>query len=204
MIVKDRIRIGAGSGFADDRFEPALELACHGDIDYLVFECLAERTIARETLSRLKNPDVGYSPYLAERIRMVLPDCIRRGIRIVTNMGAANPIAAARVVSAEARELGLKAPRVAAIVGDDVADVIRANPQLPLLESGEPVESLLPRMASANAYLGADVVSEALEDAAGLRMLGLRAQSQAARAIQGYEEILGLAGCARTAELGVH
>jgi hypothetical protein len=161
-MAKNRIRIGAGSGFSDDRFEPALELATHGELDYLVFECLAERTIARETLTRIKNPEAGYTPYLPERMRMVLPECMRRGIRIVTNMGAANPIAAARVVRAEALALGLREPRVAAIVGDDVTEAIRANPQLRLLESGEPVESLLPRMASANAYLGADVVNQAL------------------------------------------
>jgi hypothetical protein len=171
-MAKNRIRIGAGSGFSDDRFEPALELATHGELDYLVFECLAERTIARETLTRIKNPEAGYTPYLADRMRMVLPECMRRGIRIVTNMGAANPIAAARVIRAEALELGQREPRVAAIVGDDVIEVIRNNPQLPLLESGEPVESLLPRMASANAYLGADIVSQALSQDAQVVVTG--------------------------------
>ncbi len=161
-MTKKRIRVGAGSGFSDDRMEPALELAEHGDIDYLVFECLAERTIARETLTRLKNPQMGYTPYLSDRMRLVLPECMRRGIRIVTNMGAANPLQAARVVREEAQNLGLAVPSVASVTGDDVTEVIRANPQLPLLESGEPVESLLPRLAAANAYLGADIISEAL------------------------------------------
>ncbi|MBV7484853.1 acyclic terpene utilization AtuA family protein [Bordetella sp. BOR01] len=161
-MAKHRIRVGAGSGFSDDRFEPALELARHGDIDYLVFECLAERTIARETLARLKNPQAGYTPYLVDRMRLVLPECLRRGIRIVTNMGAANPVAAARAIRAEALELGLAAPGVAAVIGDDVTEIIRANPQLRLLDNGEPVESLLPRLAAANAYLGADVINEAL------------------------------------------
>lgn len=161
-MTKKRIRVGAGSGFSDDRMEPALELAEQGDIDYLVFECLAERTIARETLTRLQNPQAGYTPYLADRMRLVLPECMRRGIRIVTNMGAANPLQAARVVREEAQALGLAAPCVASVTGDDVTEVIRANPQLPLLESGEPVESLLPRLAAANAYLGADMIGEAL------------------------------------------
>jgi hypothetical protein len=161
-MTRKRIRVGAGSGFSDDRFEPALELARHGDIDYLVFECLAERTIARETLARMKNPKAGYTPFLAERMRMVLPDCLRRGVRIVTNMGAANPIAAAEVIRAIAAELGLPAPRIAAVVGDDVTEVVRANPQLPLLDGTGTVESLLPQLAAANAYLGADIVSAAL------------------------------------------
>lgn len=65
--MKTGIRVGTGSGFSDDRFEPAADLAERGAVDYLVFECLAERTIARETLARLKNPEGGYTPYLVER-----------------------------------------------------------------------------------------------------------------------------------------
>jgi hypothetical protein len=159
---KSHVRVGAGAGFSDDRFEPALELAERGNLDYLVFECLAERTIARETLARLKDPAAGYTPFLRERMRLVLPACMRNGVRIVTNMGAANPLGAARVIREEAEHAGLAAPKVAAIVGDDVTDIIRANPQLKLGGSGEPVESLLPRLASANAYLGADIVRDAL------------------------------------------
>lgn len=155
------IRVGTGAGFSDDRLDPGLEMAEKGDVDYLVFECLAERTIARETLTRLKDPDKGYTPYLVERFQLVLPPCVKKGIRIVTNMGAANPLGAAKVVRREAASLGLGDVPVAVILGDEVADVIRANPQLPLLENGEPVESMLPRMASANVYLGADVVRDA-------------------------------------------
>ena len=71
------VRIGAGAGTSDDRMVPALELAERGNIDYLVFECLAERTVSRENLSRSKNPDQGYSPSLHARLRMVLPACMR-------------------------------------------------------------------------------------------------------------------------------
>ena len=93
MRSKDAVRIGSGAGTSDDRLVPALELAERGDIDYLVFECLAERTVSRENLSRSKNPEQGYSPSLHARLRMVLPTCIGKGIRIVSNMGAANPLA---------------------------------------------------------------------------------------------------------------
>ncbi|GAA0528161.1 acyclic terpene utilization AtuA family protein [Pigmentiphaga daeguensis] len=161
-MTKTRVRIGAGAGFSDDRFEPALELAERGELDYLVFECLAERTIARETLSRIKDPETGYTPYMRDRLRMVMPACMQAGIRIVTNMGAANPLGAARVIRRDALSLGLPPPVVAAVVGDDVTEIVRAHPELRLLDTGEPVESLLPRMAAANAYLGADIVREAL------------------------------------------
>lgn len=166
------IRVGTGAGFSDDRIEPAVELAERGGVDYLVFECLAERTIARETLTRLKDPDRGYTPYLVERFQAVLPACRRNGIRIVTNMGAANPAGAARTVRREALALGLGDVPVAVVSGDDVTDLVRANPQLPLMESGEPVEALIPRMASANAYLGADVVRDALATGAPVVITG--------------------------------
>ncbi len=169
---KTSIRVGCGAGFSDDRIDPAQEMAEKGRIDYLAFECLAERTIARENLARLKDPDKGYTPYLAERFQAVLPACVRQGVRIVTNMGAANPMAAARAVRREAQALGLGDLPVAVVLGDDVSEQIRANPQLPLLESGEPVESILPRMAAANAYLGADIVRAGLDTGAPVVMTG--------------------------------
>ncbi len=169
---KTSIRVGCGAGFSDDRIDPAQEMAEKGGIDYLAFECLAERTIARENLARLKDPDKGYTPYLAERFQAVLPTCVRQGVRIVTNMGAANPMAAARAVRREAQALGLGDLPVAVVLGDDVSEQIRAHPQLPLLESGEPVESILPRMAAANAYLGADVVRAGLDTGALVVMTG--------------------------------
>lgn len=169
---KSSIRVGTGAGFSDDRIEPAVDLAERGKLDYLVFECLAERTIARETLTRLKDPERGYTPYLVERFQAVLPACTKNGIRIVTNMGAANPLGAARAVRREAKALGIADLPVAVVTGDDVADIVRRNPQLPLMENGEPVESLLPRMASANAYLGADVIRDALATGAPVVMTG--------------------------------
>src|SRR3954471_22074292 len=116
------IRIGTGAGFSDDRIDPAQELAEKGQIDYLVFECLAERTIARENLTRMQNPEKGYTPYLVERFQAVLPACVKNNIRIVTNMGAANPISAARIVRQEARALGLREIPVAVVLGDDVTE----------------------------------------------------------------------------------
>ena len=101
------IRIGSGAGYSGDRIEPAVELAEKGDIQYLVFECLGERTVALAQQARMKNPDGGYDPLLEERMRAVLPLCAAKGIKIVTNMGAANPEAAARKTAEIAKSLGL-------------------------------------------------------------------------------------------------
>lgn len=166
------LRIGAGSSFADDRIAPAVELAERGELDYLAFECLAERTVARENLTRLKNPDKGYTPRLLDRMGAVLPACLKNGVRVVSNMGAANPAAAAREIRRHAKENGLGEVSCAVVLGDDVAEILRRNPQLPLMESGEPLETLLPKMASANAYLGADVICRALETGARIVITG--------------------------------
>ena len=91
------IRIGSGAGYSGDRIEPAVELAEKGEIQYLVFECLGERTVALAQQARMKNPESGYDPLLEERMRAVLPLCAAKNIKIVTNMGAANPAAAARI-----------------------------------------------------------------------------------------------------------
>src|SRR6202162_5213622 len=94
-----RVRIGAGAGYSGDRIEPAVELARDGNLDYLVFECLAERTIAIAQQTRLRAPDKGYDPLLVERMEAVLPDALSRKVKIITNMGAANPLAAAACVA---------------------------------------------------------------------------------------------------------
>ena len=166
------IRIGVGAGTADDRIHPAVQLAQHGELDYLVFECLAERTVARENLTRSKDPDRGYTPRMLERIEAVLPACLENDVRIVTNMGAANPRGGARAVRQLARNMGAGDIACAVVTGDDVSDLVRTMPELKLLETDAPLESILPRMASANAYLGADVVAKALATKARIVITG--------------------------------
>jgi hypothetical protein len=161
-----RVRIGCGAGFADDRIEPAAELAERGGLDYLVFECLAERTVALAQLDRLRDPEAGYNEWLADRMDAVLESCARDGVRIITNMGAANPVAAARVVAEVARRKGIGSLRVAAVTGDDVLSAVKGS-DLQLLErDGETVASLGDTVISANAYLGAEPVIEALRQGA--------------------------------------
>ena len=165
------VRIGSGAGYAGDRIEPAVELAEHGKLDFLAFECLAERTIASETLAMLHDPAAGYNRRLAERMAAVLPACAANHVRIVTNMGAANPLGAARETRRIASDLGLDT-QCAVLLGDDVRETIAAMPELVLLESGEPLEAILPQVASANAYLGADGIRDALATGADVVITG--------------------------------
>jgi hypothetical protein len=165
-----RIRIGAGAGYSGDRLEPAVELVEKGDLDYLIFECLAERTIALAQRARMQDPAAGYDPLLAERMRAVLAQCSEQGIRIVTNMGAANPLAAAAMVREIARSMGLEGLKVAAVIGDDVLDTLRAGQFMD--DTGQPVSRLGERLLSANAYLGAQPLVDALAQGADVVITG--------------------------------
>ncbi|MBM9484687.1 DUF1446 domain-containing protein [Pseudomonas sp. ICBG1301] len=156
------LRIGSGAGYSGDRIEPAVELAEQGDLDYLVFECLAERTIALAQQARISDPQGGYDPLLSERMRRVLPfvgrHAGRRRLRVITNMGAANPVAAVIEVRRIADELGLNL-RVVAAIGDDVLAALRPEQRL---DNGQTLGSLGKRLISANAYLGVDAILQAL------------------------------------------
>lgn len=165
-------RIGAGAGYAGDRIEPARDLAERGALDALVFECLAERTIALAQLRRAADPTQGYDPLLAERLHAVLPACAAQRTTVVTNMGAAHPLAAGEVVRQVARELGLAPLRVAVVTGDDVLPWVRAHPRLPLMDSDATVGELGERLIAANAYLGADALLPALAGGAGVVIAG--------------------------------
>lgn len=164
-------RIGAGAGYSGDRIEPAQDLAERGDLDALVFECLAERTIALAQLRRSEHPEQGFDPLLEDRMRAVLPACVRRGVTVISNMGAANPEAAGATVLAVARELGLQRLRVAVVTGDDVLPWLDAN-DAELLDGEQRASDLAGRIISANAYLGADALLPALASGAGVVIAG--------------------------------
>ncbi|WP_234682557.1 acyclic terpene utilization AtuA family protein [Bradyrhizobium monzae] len=165
------IRIGSGAGYSGDRIEPAIELAEKGHIQYLGFECLAERTIALAQQEKMKNPDAGYDPLLERRMRAVLAICKAKGIKIITNMGAANPQAAARKTARIARELGIAGLKIAAVVGDDVLDVCKQG-NFPFLEIDGRIGDLGNRLLSANAYLGAEPIVRALQAGADVVITG--------------------------------
>jgi Acyclic terpene utilisation family protein AtuA len=151
-------RIGCGAGFAGDRFEPAVDLLQRGSLDFLVLECLAERTIAADTLRRLQDPAAGYDPMLERRLSPLLPLLRRYGTRLISNIGAAHPVAAGKRARELATSLGLDL-RVAVVLGDDVLDKI--DPGGPCWEDGRALEDH-GRVVSANAYLGAGPIVEAL------------------------------------------
>jgi hypothetical protein len=152
------VRVGAGAGYAGDRVEPAVDLARDGDLDYLCFECLGERTLALAQ-GRLARGESGYNPRLRERMRRVLPHCVESDTTVVTNMGAADPAgaAAATVDVAADQELDLT---VASVVGSDVRDRLDAV-EAETYEGGRVAD--IESVVAADAYLGVEGVVAALD-----------------------------------------
>lgn len=170
--------IGCAAGFSGDRVDAAgpvvdtliaaLARGPAGQRAFLIFETLAERTLALAQLRRRAEPESGYEPWLDEMLRPVLARCLENGIGIVSNFGAANPRAAARHIARIAKELGAPAPRIAVIEGDDLS----APTQRALLREqlGDRLDKL--RIVSANAYIGAEPIAAALDAGAQIVVCG--------------------------------
>ncbi|WP_104176694.1 acyclic terpene utilization AtuA family protein [Cryobacterium sp. Y50] len=165
------LRLGAGAGFAGDRIDPAQDLAEHGKLNYLIFECLGERTVATGHARRLLDSTAGYDPLLEKRMRAVFPHTTASGTTVVTNAGGANPLAAAELVARIAAEVSIGSARVAAVTGDDVLEqVLRHDPVV--WETGRPLSEHSEELVSANAYIGAEAVIPALDLGANVVITG--------------------------------
>jgi hypothetical protein len=162
-------RIGAGAAFSSDRLDPAVDLVKRGQLHAIVFECLAERTLAFGHRDRKIDPTRGYNPLLERRMRAVLADAAKSKTRIITNMGAANARAAAEKTIEVARELGLHGTKVAAVEGDDVTHLITPDT---LLWEGVTVAGTGLQLIAANAYLGIDALLPALKSNAEVIITG--------------------------------
>ena len=176
MIMQDKqVYIASGAGFSGDRFDaavPLVQMLC--DIDaprYLIFEVLAERTIAVAHKLKQKNPDAGYSPYLEHYLRPILKQAVEAGITIISNLGAANPAAAATQIHRLSAELGIAQPSIAVVTGDDVVHLLdeQTLADAPVLEGN----SVRPEhILSANAYLGARPIAQALSSEPDIVIVG--------------------------------
>jgi hypothetical protein len=169
-MIKEKIRIGCGAGFSGDRIEPAIVLAEKGQLDYLVLECLAERTIGLAQKRKLQDPKKGYDPLLERRIESLLPLLVKNNIRLITNMGAANPAEAAKKVVEIATQKGIKI-KVAAVTGDDVIEEIKQQSnKIKDFDNGRLMNEY--DIVSANAYIGVDAILPAIRSGANIIITG--------------------------------
>jgi hypothetical protein len=154
------VSIGCGSGFARDRLAPAVDLAASGRVDYLSFDALAERTLAQAHVRRLADPSRGHDPRTRATVAALAPH-VAAGLKVVGSFGGANVPRALEETVDGFRALGLTGVKVAAVSGDDVLDlIVEDNPYVDAL--GLSLSQLGDRLISANCYLGAAPIVEAL------------------------------------------
>lgn len=176
----EKVFIGAAAGFAGDRADASGPLIaalsqCRG-ARFLMFETLAERTLALAQLEYRHDPQRGYSPALERLVAPVLKDCLEQGIRIVGNFGAANPRGAAHRLLALAHEAGLASPRVAVVEGDDLSAALSKH-ELAARETGGAMLSGEGAVVAANLYLGAGAIADAFDRGADIVVTGRVADS---------------------------
>ncbi|HSL82139.1 MAG TPA: acyclic terpene utilization AtuA family protein, partial [Thermoanaerobaculia bacterium] len=170
------VRIGNGQGFWGDNVDAPVELLRGGPIDYIGMDYLAEVTLSIMMRQKLKRPELGYATDFIDFVRRVLPELRDRGVKVLTNAGGLNPRACREKIFEVARELGVSGVRVGVVEGDDVLprlpELVEAGHELANMDSGEPIAPLLDKFTSANAYLGARPVVEALEQDALIVLCG--------------------------------
>ena len=166
------LRIGSGSAWWGDRVSPAQLNAERGDLDYLCFETMAEATVSAAQVRARRDPSfAGYDTYLDDRMRAVLPACMRRGTRIVSNQGWINPEGAAARIAELLREAGHRGVKVAAVGGSLITDRVMQLTDT-IMENGAATSTLAPTLISAEAYLGAEPIVQALAAGAQIVVTG--------------------------------
>ncbi|MGH7501260.1 MAG: acyclic terpene utilization AtuA family protein [Longimicrobiales bacterium] len=171
------IRIASGQGFWGDLLRAPVDQVRRGPIDYLMLDYLAEVTMSILQKQHSRDPQQGYARDFVPLMGEILPDCVEKGIRVVANAGGVNIEGCRAAVLAEARKAGLEGRvRVGVVLGDDILDrlrdlIARGSP-LANLDTGEPLEAVLDRVQSANAYIGAQPIVEALRRDAAVVITG--------------------------------
>ena len=171
------IRVAAGQGFWGDWLEAPFRQVMGGPIDYLMLDYLAEVTMSILQKQRARDPTLGYATDFVRTMERLLGPVVERGVKVVANAGGVNPRACARAVGEAAQRLGLAGrTRVAVVLGDDLLDsldgLLARGHAFTNLDTGRPLREIRDRVVSANAYLGAAPVAEALRGGANIVITG--------------------------------
>ena len=165
--MKEKVRIAAGQGFWGDLPDAPIRQVQGGPIDYLMLDYLAEVTMSIMQKQKARDPNAGYARDFVSLMKEILPICVERDIKVVANAGGVNVLCCAAAVRDVAVELGIdKKVRIGMVVGDDILDrideLLAAGIELRNLDTAEPLAVVRNRIQSANAYLGAAPIVEAL------------------------------------------
>lgn len=174
--MKDKIRIASGQGFWGDLIEAPYLQVTKGNIDYLVMDYLAEVTMSILQKQKNKNPNAGYAKDIPPLMKRILPFCVKKNIKVITNGGGVNPEACANEIFAVAKELGIAKLKIAVILGDDIRtqidDLVANGHPLKNMETGESIAGVKDKLLSANVYFGAFPIVEALKSGADIVVTG--------------------------------
>lgn len=175
--MKETIRIASGQGFWGDMLDAPVRQVEGGPIDYLMLDYLAEVTMSIMQKQRARDPHAGYARDFVPLMREILPACVERNIRVTGNAGGVNPRGCAEAVGGVARELGLAGRlRIGVVTGDDIMerleDFLSRGIELRNMDTGEPLSTVRDRIQSANVYLGAWPMVEALNRGAQVVITG--------------------------------
>src|SRR2546425_2702619 len=175
--MKERIRIAAGQGFWGDLPDAPVRQVEGGPIDYLMLDYLAEVTMSIMQKQKARDPKAGYARDFISLMKEILPACVEREIKVIANAGGVNVHGCAAAVAEVARDLGLSGKfKIGIVVGDDVLDKIDGflarGIELRNMDTGEPLSSVRDQIQSANAYLGAAPIVEALNQGAQVVITG--------------------------------
>ncbi len=174
--MKDTIRIASGQGFWGDLQRAPIDQARNGPIDYLVMDYLAEVTMSILQKQKLRNPELGYARDFVEVVTELLPDIKEKGFKIISNAGGVNPLACRDRIVEYAKEHGITGVKIAVVTGDDLLDdldgLLADGVELKHMETGERLAPVRDQMVSANAYLGAGPIVEALRQGADVVITG--------------------------------
>ncbi|MGB9178129.1 MAG: acyclic terpene utilization AtuA family protein [Pyrinomonadaceae bacterium] len=165
--MKKMIRIAGGQGFWGDMLDAPVRQVEGGPIDYLMLDYLAEVTMSIMQKQRARDPQAGYARDFVPLMKQILPRCVERNIRVTANAGGVNVEGCAQAVREVARELGLEGKvRIGIVTGDDILpridELLSRGVELRNMDTGEPLSNVRERIQSANAYLGAWPMVEAL------------------------------------------
>jgi hypothetical protein len=175
--MKSKIRIAAGQGFWGDLPDAPVRQVEGGPIDYLMLDYLAEVTMSIMQKQKARDPKAGYARDFVPLMKRILPACVERDIKVTANAGGVNVAGCAAAVRDVARELGLEGKlKIGIVTGDDILDqidgLLTRGIELRNMDTDEPLQTVRDRIQSANAYLGAEPIVEALNKGAQIVITG--------------------------------
>jgi hypothetical protein len=169
--MKQTVRVASGQGFWGDLLTAPVDQVRKGPIDYLMLDYLAEVTMSIMQKQRARDPNAGYAKDFIALMREILPDCVEKDIKVLSNAGGVNVTGCAEAIRETARELGLSGKlKIGVITGDDILgrleEFSEKGIEITNMETGEPLAAVRDKVQAANVYLGAAGLVEALDKGA--------------------------------------